>query len=125
MPVRGAVPEWILTKYVGNASYTLDLESLPSGEMLTVLIQWTCLTSYVPAGAGKRRNNKVVRAGEHIAEYPDDRPYPSSLILGYVGSRPVHVVVARDLKDDACYVVTAYVPHKSLWSDDFRTRREP
>ena len=35
-----------------------DLQWLPSGEMLTVLIQWSRLTSYVPAGAGKRRNNK-------------------------------------------------------------------
>jgi hypothetical protein len=74
---------------------------------------------------GKDEIIKVVSAGEHIAEYPDDRPYPSSLILGYVGSRPVHVVVAQDPQDDACYVVTAYVPDRSLWSDDFRIRREP
>jgi hypothetical protein len=73
---------------------------------------------------GKDEVIKVVSAGEHIAECPDDRPYPSSLILGYVGSRPVHVVVAQDPKDDACYVVTAYVPDKPLWCDDFRTRRE-
>jgi hypothetical protein len=67
---------------------------------------------------------KGVRAGEHIAEYPNDRPYPSSLIRGFIGNLSVHVMVARDPQDDACYVVTACVPDSSLWIDDFRTRKE-
>jgi hypothetical protein len=74
---------------------------------------------------GKDDIIEVLKAGECVAGYPEDQPYPSYLILGFVGSRPVHIVVARDSTDDACYVVTAYVPHSSLWSDDFRTRREP
>ena len=74
---------------------------------------------------GKDDIIEVLKSGEHVAEYPDDRPYPSSLILGFAGTRPVHVVVAQDPQDDACYVVTAYVPDSSLWSDDFRIRREP
>lgn len=75
-------------------------------------------------GLGKDNIIDVLDTGACIADYPDDRPYPSSLILGFVGARPVHVVVARNPDDDACYVVTAYVPGRSLWSDDFRTRRE-
>jgi hypothetical protein len=68
---------------------------------------------------------EILRCGECIAEYPEDRSYPSYLMLGFAGSRPVHIVVAKDRVDEACYVVTAYVPDRLLWSDDFRIRREP
>jgi Domain of unknown function (DUF4258) len=87
-----------------------------SGHAVRRMFQW---------GLGKDDIVGVVNAGECIAEYPDDRPYPSSLILGFLGARSVHVVVARDPEGEACYVVTAYVPDSSLWSDDFRTRRAP
>ena len=73
---------------------------------------------------GKDDVIEVLKAGECIAEYPEGRPYPGYLILGFAGSWPVHIVVARDVADETCYVVTAYVPDRSLWSDDFRTRRE-
>jgi len=36
---------------------------------------------------------QAVSAGEMIASYPDDRPYPSYLILGFVDELPLHVVV--------------------------------
>jgi len=32
--------------------------------------------------------------GEEVAAYPDDRPYPSYLVLYYINQRPIHVVVA-------------------------------
>ncbi|WP_448600928.1 DUF4258 domain-containing protein [Thermoflexus hugenholtzii] len=38
----------------------------------------------------------VLKAGETIATCPDDEPYPSRLIFGWVGDRPLHVVVADD-----------------------------
>ena len=31
---------------------------------------------------------------EVIAEYPNDVPLPSSLLLGFLGNRPIHIVVA-------------------------------
>ncbi|MHB1416006.1 MAG: DUF4258 domain-containing protein [Chloroflexota bacterium] len=65
----------------------------------------------------------VLATGEVIAEYPDDRPYPSRLILGWVGERPLHVVAALDSTSGACYVVTVYVPDPGQWSADYRTRR--
>ena len=68
---------------------------------------------------------ETLKCGECIAEYLEDQPYPSYLVLGFSGLRPVHIVVARDRVDETCYVVTAYVPDGVLWSDDFRTRREP
>lgn len=64
----------------------------------------------------------VIRSGETIVDYQDDRPYPSCLLLGWVDGKPRHVVVARDPGNGMCYVITAYIPDAGLWSDDFRTR---
>ena len=36
----------------------------------------------------------VLEMGKTIEEYPDGTPYPSRLILGFLGQRPLHVVVA-------------------------------
>ena len=68
---------------------------------------------------------QVIEHGEVIADYPDDQPYPSCLLLGFVAGQPVHVVVAREESTGRCFVVTAYRPDPALWSDDFRTRRQP
>ncbi len=67
----------------------------------------------------------VIAQGELIKSYPDDRPYPSQLYLGVVRGRPIHVLLAYDIDTRTGYVVTAYIPNRSLWSDDFRTRRRP
>jgi len=56
----------------------------------------------------------AIHNGETVSSYPDDQPYPSELLLGIVNQHPVHVVVARDEKDYACYVITAYVPSLKL-----------
>ena len=57
-----------------------------------------------------------------IADYLDDKPYPSTLLLGFINGGPVHVVIARDDQTADCYVVTVYVPDSKLWNDDFRIR---
>lgn len=75
-------------------------------------------------GLGKDDVVTAIREGETISDYPDDQPYPSRLLLGMVQGKPVHVVVARDEKDYACYVVTAYVPSSEFWHADFKTRKQ-
>ncbi len=65
----------------------------------------------------------VIAYGEIIEEMPDDEPFPSCLILDFVGGQPVHVVLSQDVASQTCYVVTAYIPNLGLWNDDFRTRR--
>ena len=64
----------------------------------------------------------VLKTGKIIREYPEDKPYPSFLILGYVGKRPLHVVVSTD-KQGNCYIITAYEPDRKLWKSDFETRK--
>lgn len=66
----------------------------------------------------------VLDHGEVIAEYPDDRPYPSYLMLGMVDQRPIHAVVAKDAEMQTVYVVTVYEPDVELWQADFKTRKK-
>lgn len=66
---------------------------------------------------------EVLRTGEVIAEYPDDEPYPSYLMLGFLGGRPLHVVVAVEKEPEICHVVTAYDPDPAIWDKNFRKRR--
>jgi hypothetical protein len=65
----------------------------------------------------------VVQTGEVIASYPDDRPFPSRLILGWRQGKPVHVLIAQDPDNQLCQVVTVYNPDPALWDADFKRRK--
>jgi len=68
--------------------------------------------------------SRAVGSSEIIAEYPDDQPFPSYLLLYFEQEKPLHVVVGKDEHDGACYIITAYEPDIKLWNDDFRSRRK-
>ena len=65
----------------------------------------------------------VVTSGETISDYPEDTPFPTCLILGFVESRPIHIVVAKDGPKKTCHIITAYPPDPAQWKADFKTRR--
>jgi len=64
----------------------------------------------------------VLESGETIESYPEDHPYPSRLVLGWVGKRPLHVVVADNYAEQTMIVITVYEPDRESWEDDFRRR---
>lgn len=64
----------------------------------------------------------TIEHGEVIKEYPDDMPYPSRLILRWLGERPLHVVAASNQADDETIIITAYEPDPDQWTDDFRSK---
>ncbi len=65
----------------------------------------------------------VIMSGEIIENYQDDYPYPSCLMIGYtVGNKTIHVVCG--LGENEVWLITAYYPDKTKWSDDFKTRKE-
>ena len=66
---------------------------------------------------------QVIQNGSVVKEYPEDTPYPSRLILGYEGKRPIHVVSAYNPADDTEYVITAYEPDTVRWTENFTERR--
>lgn len=65
----------------------------------------------------------ALMTGEVIADYPDDQPYRSMLVLAFIGGRPLHVVAARDDATGRSYIITAYIADPALWESDFRTRK--
>lgn len=64
----------------------------------------------------------ILATGETIEGYPDDTPYPSRLILGWVEKRPLHVVAADNVADNETIVITVYEPEQDKWSPDFKRR---
>ncbi len=66
---------------------------------------------------------EVLRSGELIEEYPDDRPFPSGLFFGWIKTRPIHVVAALDAERERAFVITVYEPDLEHFEPDFKTRR--
>lgn len=66
----------------------------------------------------------VLATGETIETYPDDIPYPSRLVLGWLAGRPLHVVAADNTVTDETIVITVYEPDAELWELGFRRRRQ-
>ncbi|MBI5180412.1 MAG: DUF4258 domain-containing protein [Nitrospirae bacterium] len=67
---------------------------------------------------------EVILNGEIIEDYPDNKPFPSCLILGFVSGKPYHAVIALDAEDPMAYIITAYEPSLNKFEPDFRTRRK-
>ena len=65
----------------------------------------------------------VLETGEVIESYPEDAPYPSRLLLGWSGTRPLHVVVADNVETGESIVITVYEPDTASWGRDFRRRK--
>jgi len=74
-------------------------------------------------GISEAQVREVLEGGEEITAYPDDKPYPSRLLLGWRGERPLHVVAAYNAQDDEEIVITVYEPEAALWEDGFKRRR--
>lgn len=63
----------------------------------------------------------VIANGAVIEAYPNDPRGSSCLVFGRgTGDRPVHVVCSP--KPDFLAIITAYLPDRDEWSDDFRVR---
>lgn len=60
--------------------------------------------------------------GDTLAEYPEDSPYPSRLVLGWADERPLHIVVADNTSEKETIVITVYEPDPTRWSEGFRRR---
>jgi len=65
----------------------------------------------------------VLNLGKTIETYPDDQPYPSRLVLGWLESRPIHIVVADDHVSQEIIIITVYEPDPERWEADFETRK--
>ncbi|MBN1814276.1 MAG: DUF4258 domain-containing protein [Anaerolineae bacterium] len=66
---------------------------------------------------------QALETGKTIETYPEDQPYPSRLVLGWVGTRPIHVVVADNPAQQEMIVITVYEPNPAKWETGFEKRR--
>lgn len=75
-------------------------------------IEWQkhALERMMERGISKDLVKNVLLSGEIIEDYPEDKPYPSALFLGWYNKEPVHVVAAFDYQNSFCFVITAYQP---------------
>lgn len=64
----------------------------------------------------------VLLTSEVIADYPNDAPYPSQLILGWINGSPIHVLTAN-AEDGQVIIITAYQPDPKLWENNFKRKR--
>jgi hypothetical protein len=69
------------------------------------------------------RVKQVILYGEVINYYPDDKPYPSKLLLLIENEIPLHVVIAENFNTNEIVVITAYIPEKNIWTNDFKDKR--
>ena len=67
---------------------------------------------------------QVLQSGEMIEDYSDEMPAPGGLMSGKPGRRPIHVVMAENVKEDEIVVITVYEPNSSQWNPGFRDRKE-
>jgi hypothetical protein len=72
---------------------------------------------------GEEDVRRVLESGETIEDYPEDKPHPSRLVLGWCAGRPVHVVAAENTGSEETFVITVYEPIPDLWEPGFRRRR--
>ena len=66
---------------------------------------------------------QVLATGEVVEDYPEDRPYPSRLVFGFAGARPLHVVAAENIAEQQTIVITVYEPDPTQWDPTFRRRK--
>jgi hypothetical protein len=67
---------------------------------------------------------EVLDNGEVIENYASDFPYPSRLVLGWRGTRPIHIVAADNQRAGETIIITVYEPDPQQWDADFKRRKQ-
>jgi len=65
----------------------------------------------------------AVGSYEVVEAYPEDKCFPSYLLLGRHGTEVFHVLFGTDVDGQNVRVVTAYYPSLEEWEEDNKTRR--
>jgi hypothetical protein len=88
-----------------------------------IIIRVHAIKRMVERSISEEDIRRVLAAGEVIEEYPNDKPYPSQLMLGFSMGRQIHVLMARENRISTPIVITVYMPDTAKWSADFRKRK--
>jgi hypothetical protein len=92
---------------IKNGEYELTLHTIKRCDSRNILLE---------------EIEQVLAKGKVIEEYPDDKPFPSCLIMDFVRScLPLYVVCA--FSGEKAYIITAHWLDPTKWLDPW-TRRE-
>jgi len=91
-------------------------------------IEWQthALERMMKRGITREIVKQVLLEGEMIEDYPEDKPFPTALFLGWLQGEPFHafhVVTALDSLSGYCFVITVYRPDLNHFEPDCKTRR--
>jgi len=92
-----------------------------TGEPPRLMYRVHALQRMVERGIREEDVARVISAGKEIESYPQDQPYPSRLLLGWVERRPIHVVAAT--AEHEIIIVTVYQPDPTQWEPGFERRK--
>ena len=89
-------------------------------------IEWQrhALERMMERGISRNTVIKVLLTGEVIEDYPNNKPFPGALFLGWIEGLPFHVVSAINEESCRCYIITAYKPDLDHFESDYKTRRK-
>ena len=91
--------------------------------MLKLVFRVHAIRRMFERGISSEEVRHVLDTGTTIESYPEDSPYPSRLVLGFIGQRALHVVAADDdAEERQTIVITAYEPDPESWDETFRRR---
>lgn len=85
-------------------------------------------TYHVNMRLGERfiARERIIQAAESyeiIEEYPEDKYFPSYLLLGRQGEEAFHALFGTDVDGQNVRIITAYYPSPEEWEADLKTRR--
>jgi len=88
-------------------------------------IEWQthALERMMKRGISREIVKQILLEGEMIEDYPDNKPFPTALFLGWFEGKPFHVVIALDSLSGYCFVITVYRPDLDHFGTDYKTRR--
>jgi hypothetical protein len=89
------------------------------------MIEWEihALERMMKRGISREIVRHILLEGAIIEDYPDDKPFPTALFLGWFQGEPFHVVAAHDPLSGYCFVITVYRPDLDHFESDYKTRR--
>jgi hypothetical protein len=90
-------------------------------DALPLIYRVHALQRMVERGIGEEDVVRVITDGKEIESYPEDKPYPSRLLLGWAEHRPIHVVAATG--EHEIIIITVYQPDPSQWEPGFERRK--
>jgi len=89
-------------------------------------LRWTYHAAMRMAQRGLTAEELIDAVGsfEILEQYPDDKYLPSYLVRAEAHGRVFHAQIAADTESHNVRIVTMYVPDRTEWSADMRTRRK-